>query len=100
VDAIGDDLLTSVRLVGSLLAEAVAGLPGVVEVRGRGLLLGAVVDRPASEVVDACRKRGLLVLSAGDDVVRLAPPLTVERADVEEAAGVLAAALGAVESSA
>jgi predicted acetylornithine/succinylornithine family transaminase len=96
VDAIGDDLLTSVRLVGSLLAEAVAGLPGVVEVRGRGLLLGAVVDRPASAVVDACRKRGLLVLSAGDDVVRLAPPLTVERADVEEAVGVLAAALAGV----
>jgi acetylornithine/succinyldiaminopimelate/putrescine aminotransferase len=66
----------------------------VVGVRGRGLLLGAVVDRSASEVVEACRQRGLLVLSAGDDVVRLAPPLTIDEADVSSAVAILGSALG------
>lgn len=93
VDAIGDDLLESVRELGAVLAEAVAGLPGVQEARGRGLLLGAVVEGSAADVVAACRSRGLLVLTAGDDVVRLAPPLTIDVGDVEEALATLEAAL-------
>jgi acetylornithine aminotransferase len=93
VDAVDHELFANVREQGVALAAGLASLPPVTEVRGRGLLLGAVVDRPASEVVTACRERGLLVLSAGDDVVRLAPPLTIGRDDVEEALTVLAAAL-------
>ena len=46
-------------------------------VRGRGLLIGAELDRPVGPVVDACREQGLLVLSAGPDVLRLTPPLVV-----------------------
>ncbi len=95
VDAIDGDLLDSIRVHGAALAEGVAALPGVLEVRGRGLLLGAVVDRPANDVVVACRERGLLVLTAGADVVRLAPPLTIGPEDVEEALAILASALGA-----
>lgn len=94
VDAIDGDLLDSIRVHGAALAEGVAALPGVLEVRGRGLLLGAVVDRPANDVVVACRERGLLVLTAGADVVRLAPPLTIGPEDVEEALAILASALG------
>ena len=66
---------------------------GVHEVRGRGLLLGAVVDGQAGEIVEACRERGLLVLTAGDDVVRLAPPLTISSVDVEEALAILSSVL-------
>ena len=61
--------------------------------RGRGLLLGAVVDRPAAEVVTACRERGLILLTAGDDVVRIAPPLTVDARDVVKALELAGAAL-------
>ncbi|HLF68187.1 MAG TPA: acetylornithine/succinylornithine family transaminase [Gaiellaceae bacterium] len=95
VDAIDDELLASVRGLGSALAEGMARLSGVLEVRGRGLLLGAVVDRPSESIVDACRERGLLVLSAGDAVVRLAPPLTIDEGHVEEALATLAEALEA-----
>ena len=52
-ETIDDTLLTAVRATGSLLAEGLAELPGVVEVRGLGLLLGAELDRPAAGVVDA-----------------------------------------------
>jgi acetylornithine/N-succinyldiaminopimelate aminotransferase len=92
VEAIDDELLANVRERGAALADGLSALPGVREIRGRGLLLGAVVDRPASDIVDACRERGLLVLTAGDDVVRLAPPLTIGEADVEEALATLAEA--------
>ena len=89
VDAIDDELLASVREQSALLVDALAGLPGVLDVRGRGLLLGVVVDRPAADVVAAAREHGLVVLTAGDDVVRLAPPLTIERSDVDEALAIL-----------
>jgi acetylornithine aminotransferase len=85
VDALDDDLLANVGVQGGALAEGLAGLPGVVDVRGRGLLLGAVVDRPAAEVVTAAREHGLVVLTAGEDVVRFAPPLTVGATDVATA---------------
>ena len=47
------------------------------------------LDRPAADVVAAAREHGLVVLTAGDDVVRLAPPLTIERSDVDEALTIL-----------
>ena len=96
VDAIDDALLGRVVENGAALADGLARLPGVREVRGRGLLVGAVVDSPAGEVVTACRRLGLLALTAGDDVVRLAPPLTIDSWDVEEALQILGSALDQV----
>lgn len=93
VNAIDDDLLSNVRARGEELAAGLAELPGVTEVRGRGLLLGATLDRPVAAVVDSCRERGLLVLSAGPDVLRLTPPLVLGPAEVEEALDILRAAL-------
>jgi predicted acetylornithine/succinylornithine family transaminase len=89
VDAIDEELLANVREQSALLVGALASFPRVLEVRGRGLLLGAIVDRPAADVVAASREAGLVVLAAGDDVVRLAPPLTIERSDVDEALAIL-----------
>ena len=93
VDTIDDDLLADVRSRGDELAAGLAALPGVLEVRGRGLLLGATLDRPVAPVVDSCRDRGLLVLSAGPDVLRLTPPLVVGPAETEEALAVIREAL-------
>ena len=100
VDSIDEGLLANVLARGAELAEGLTSLPGILSVRGRGLLLGAVVEGGAAEVVEACRERGLLALTAGDDVVRLAPPLTIEAGDVEEALSVLVAALGTAEPAA
>jgi acetylornithine/N-succinyldiaminopimelate aminotransferase len=83
-DAIDDELLADVRAKGDLVRDRLSALPGVEEVRGRGLLLGASLDRPAGDVVDACRERGLLVGSAGPDVLRLTPPLTVAAEELEQ----------------
>jgi acetylornithine/succinyldiaminopimelate/putrescine aminotransferase len=79
---------------GEQLAAGLAALPAVRDVRGRGLLLAAVLDREAGAVVDAARELGLLVLTAGPDVLRLLPPLPVTEAEVGEALDLLARALG------
>ena len=85
VEAIDDDLLANVRGRGAQLAVGLAAFPAVRSVRGRGLLLGAQLDRQAGPVIDACREQGLLVLSAGPDVLRLTPPLVVSAAEVAQA---------------
>ena len=89
VEAIDDALLENVTARGAQLSAGLEQLPGVREVRGRGLLLAGLLDRDASTVVDECRARGLLVLTAGPDVLRLLPPLVVTEAEVDEALGVL-----------
>jgi predicted acetylornithine/succinylornithine family transaminase len=94
LDTIDDELLEVVVDAGALLATALARLPGVLEVRGRGLLLGAELDRPAAAVVDACRERGLLVCTAGERVLRLTPPLTVSTAELHLAIDTLGEVLG------
>ena len=93
VDAVDDPLLADVAARGARLAAGLGRLPGVREVRGRGLLLAAVLDGDAAAVVDACRDAGLLVLTAGADVLRLLPPLVVTEDEVDEALEILASVL-------
>jgi len=82
-DTLTDDLLEAVRENGAALMEALDELPPVVETRGRGLLVAAELDRPAAPVVEACQERGLLVGTAGERVLRLAPPLVVSTGELE-----------------
>jgi acetylornithine/N-succinyldiaminopimelate aminotransferase len=93
VETIDDALLASVRALGERLAGGVASLPGVVEVRGRGLMLGAELDRPAAQVVSDCLAAGLLVGTAGETVLRLTPPLTVGAAEIARGLKLLAEVL-------
>ncbi|HXV34778.1 MAG TPA: acetylornithine/succinylornithine family transaminase [Gaiellaceae bacterium] len=88
-DAIDEDLLASVGGRGEELRTALGELGAVRESRGRGLLVGAELDRPAGPVAQGCLERGLLVTSAGERVLRLTPPLTVERAEIDEALDIL-----------
>ena len=89
--------LARVREVGAFLRARLesAGLPGVREIRGRGLLLGIEIAGDARAVVAAALERGLLVTTAGDTVVRLVPPLIVTEAQIEEAVALLKAAMEA-----
>ncbi len=88
-DELTDDLLAGVTATGLALTAGLRELPRVREVRGAGLLLGAELGRPASEVVAQCAGRGLLVGTAGESVLRLTPPLVVTAAEVDQALGTL-----------
>jgi len=61
----------------------------VTGVRGKGLILGLEVSVPARTIVAGCMDRGLLALTAGDNVVRFVPPLIITEADVDRAVGTL-----------
>jgi acetylornithine/N-succinyldiaminopimelate aminotransferase len=75
------------------LTRMQARTAGIRAVRGKGLLIGAELTGPAAPVVDACRDAGLLVLTAGERVLRLAPPLIVAEGDAERALGIVETAL-------
>lgn len=72
--------------------------PHIVDVRGRGLMLGVQLDMPAAPVIQAGYRRGLLLLNAGTDVLRLVPPLVITPAEVDLAVERLAAVLADVEA--
>ena len=93
LDTVDDELLASVQKNGAQLLAGLAALPGVVEARGTGLLVGAELDGPAQPVVDAALDAGLVCLTSGANVVRLAPPLVVTSEHVDEALVILAEVL-------
>jgi len=84
-------LLERVRELGTLLAESLRELPGVLAVRGRGLMVAADVDRSAPDVVSrALHEQRLVINATGPQTLRFLPPLVIERAHVEDAVGRLA----------
>jgi len=76
--------------MGELLGERLEALASklgperVVEVRGSGLLRGIELPGAAALVVDRCREQGVLVIQAGANVIRLAPPLVIEPDQLEQ----------------
>jgi len=93
VDTIDDELLANVREQGARLRAGLATLPGLSDVRGAGLLVGADTERPASELTAAALERGLVALTAGEHVLRLAPPLVVTGEQVDRALTIIGEAL-------
>ncbi|MBA3427103.1 MAG: aminotransferase class III-fold pyridoxal phosphate-dependent enzyme [Actinobacteria bacterium] len=82
VEMIDDGLLAAVQARGAQLAAGLSALPGVVATRGRGLMLGADLDRPAAPVAAAALAAGLVVGTAGEHTLRLTPPLTISADEV------------------
>jgi acetylornithine/N-succinyldiaminopimelate aminotransferase len=89
--------LAHVREVGDYFDEALqdfaANTPQVIELRGRGLMRGIQIDGSAAAVREAGHGAGILIATAGDDVLRLLPPLIFERKHVDEAIDKLGRAL-------
>ena len=87
------DFLADVRAKGAWLGDRLRHLTPntyqVREVRGQGLMWGLELEGPAAPVVAAARERHLLVLTAGPNVIRIVPPLTITRDDLERGATIL-----------
>ncbi|MFE6798758.1 acetylornithine transaminase [Paenibacillus chitinolyticus] len=66
------------------LREKLAGNPLVEEVRGEGLLIGIVCKQPAAELIAEIHEAGVLVVSAGPQVVRLLPSLVIPKEDLQK----------------
>jgi acetylornithine/succinyldiaminopimelate/putrescine aminotransferase len=90
-----EDVCGRARRAGARLGGGLAVLPGVVSVRGAGLLLAAQLATPvAKETAAGALERGLLVNAVRPDAVRVAPPLLVSDDEVDEALAILGVVLG------
>jgi acetylornithine/N-succinyldiaminopimelate aminotransferase len=85
-----DGLLANAATVGAELKAAIerglAGEPGLVEVRGHGLMIGIELDRPCGVLLTQAMEAGLLLSVTADKVVRLVPPLVLTSAEAAEIA--------------
>ncbi|HLN17582.1 MAG TPA: acetylornithine transaminase [Acidimicrobiales bacterium] len=91
-----EDVCRRATEMGARLASGLADLPGVVAVRGAGLLLAAQLDSDRAKVAAASALRsGLVVQAVCPDALRLAPSLLVEPDEVDEALGLLGEVLAA-----
>ncbi len=91
----------AVQQMGSYLREKLVQLAALYptlcgEVRGMGLINGMVLTVSPRKVVDACFERGLLVASAGYDVLRFVPPLIVRQQDIDKALAIVEQALASL----
>lgn len=82
-----EGLVSRARVAGERLSGIVEATPAVSHVRGRGLLLGAVLHTPAAADLEAAaRARGLIVNAVAPDVIRMAPPLVLTDDDLDRVA--------------
>ena len=83
-----DGLMAQAERVGALIrklfAEALAGVRGVKEIRGHGLMIGIELDRPCGDLVGKALAAGLLINVTADRVIRLLPPLILSENEARE----------------
>jgi acetylornithine/succinyldiaminopimelate/putrescine aminotransferase len=69
------------------LNEIVAQSPLITGIRGKGFMWGLISTIPAADIVAQARHHGLIILVAGEKIVRLLPPLTISQAEIDILAG-------------
>ncbi|MCQ2487075.1 MAG: aspartate aminotransferase family protein [Clostridia bacterium] len=96
LEQIDDKLLAEVNEKGAYIKNKVMEMnsPNVVEVRGKGLMLGIQLDGLVNkDIAAALQSKGVLVLTAGNNVVRLLPPLVISYEEIDKALEVLASVI-------
>ncbi len=93
------ELLQSVKQNGKQLSAGLLALgeDRIRELRGRGLLVGVQLKGSVKPLIEAARQRGLLIIRAGEDVLRICPPLTITPEEIESGLEMLAESMDAVE---
>ncbi len=94
LDILEDDgLLSHAEKLGKLicrnLASGLAGVKGLVEIRGQGLMIGVELNRPCGDLVKLALARGLLINVTADNVIRLLPPLVMTEAEAQQLVDIL-----------
>lgn len=79
--------------------QKIGKLDGVKEVRGIGLMLGVEISANIAEVLSTLRSKGLIALPAGENVIRLLPPLNITKAEVDQAVDLLEKTLSHITSA-
>ena len=78
-----DGLMQNAEAMGDFIRaqfrERLAGLPGVRDIRGKGMMIGIELDKPCKDIIERALHAGLLINVTADNVIRLLPPLTYTR---------------------
>jgi predicted acetylornithine/succinylornithine family transaminase len=74
-----------------------ATVPGIVDVRGKGLLIGVETAFNPKDIIPLCKEKGLLLIKAENNTVRFMPPLIVEKADIDTALSIFEEVLKIIE---
>ncbi|MCB0056760.1 MAG: aminotransferase class III-fold pyridoxal phosphate-dependent enzyme, partial [Caldilineaceae bacterium] len=92
------EFLAEVDAKGKLLRDLLEEInsPHVLEIRGKGLMVGLELDIEAAEVVTRGYEQGLILVNAGLNVLRLVPPLVITEDEIHEVAARLARVLHAL----
>ncbi len=87
--------LQQVRENGAYLQHKLNSLEAdrIMDVRGAGMLVGVQLNTAVSNIIPAARKKGLLIINAGEDVLRLAPPLIVTKVQIDTAVSIIGSCL-------
>ncbi|WP_291314657.1 acetylornithine transaminase [Corynebacterium sp. UBA2622] len=100
LDVVDAEFTAAVAAKGSAFARGLGEIDGVAEVRGRGLMLGAVLDEPlAREVVTEGLAHGVILNAPSPSVVRLTPPLVITESEIADATDRIAATLAACRNA-
>ena len=93
LDILTPDFLDEVRqkaaYLKTQLEERLSSYDSVSAIRGMGMMVGIETTKDLSQVLDEAKKKGLILLTAGSDVIRLLPPLTISRSEIDSALEVL-----------
>ncbi|MFI3171553.1 MAG: acetylornithine/succinylornithine family transaminase [Eubacteriales bacterium] len=96
-EIIEKDLSANAKEMGAYLMEQLATLPHVIDVRGRGLLVGCEYDLPiGADVKWECMRNHLLMTAIGTSVNRMIPPLVLTKEDIDKAIEIMRAAIETV----
>lgn len=94
LDVVNADFCAEVVTKGRRFTDALNQLDIVTEVRGRGLMLGVVLDQPvAKEAVQAGFEHGLILNAPAANIIRLTPPLVITNEEIDEAVSRISALL-------
>ena len=92
LDQLNDIVLLEVIKKGGYIRDTIKGwdIPFIGEIRGMGLMIGVSLNGVApKEVAQACVGNGLLILTAGDDALRMMPPLTITYSEIDSGLAIL-----------
>lgn len=97
-----DEFLEAVREKSALLQDGLRGLNSdlVLDVRGSGMLIGVEMSTAVKPILETALDMGLIVLSAGENVLRICPPLTISKEEIQSGLEILQEALVTVKGRA
>ncbi len=92
-DRVADQAAQTGAYLTGKLKETLSGNPFVKDIRGKGLIIGIECAEPVSDLVTEARNRGLLVVTAGPNVIRLLPSLIITNEEIDHGVQILSTLL-------